>query len=100
MAVFEKRRKGNAVTERETCVFKGYLTYFLLKMYAKYGIATELHVGAMRNNSVMLAKLGADTGYDSISDENSIKKHVSLNGQVKQRKRFAENDYFQPILQI
>jgi glucuronate isomerase len=37
-------------------------------------MATELHVGAMRNNnSVMLAKLGLDTGYDSISDDNSIK---------------------------
>lgn len=79
MAVFEKRRNGNSVTDQETYVFKGYLTYFLLKMYAKYGIATELHVGAMRNNnSVMLAKIGADTGYDSISDENSIKNMSRL----------------------
>ena len=36
-------------------------------------VATELHFGAMRNNnSVMLAKLGLDTGFDSISDKNSI----------------------------
>ena len=44
-----------------------------MKLYAKYGICTELHIGAMRNNnSKMYAKLGADTGYDSISDTNSI----------------------------
>ena len=71
--VFKKARKGVVPTEKETEVFKGYLTYFLMKLYAKYDIRTELHVGAMRNNnSVMLEKLGLDTGYDSISDKNSI----------------------------
>ena len=78
-AVFAKRRSGQAVSEEETKVFKGYLTYFLFKLYARYGIATELHIGAMRNNnSVMLAKLGLDTGYDSISEENSIKNMSRL----------------------
>ncbi|MBR2341634.1 MAG: glucuronate isomerase [Clostridia bacterium] len=73
-AVFEKRRKGEQITEKESEVFKGYLTYFLFKLYAKYNIATELHIGAMRNNnSVMLAKLGLDTGFDSIAEDNSIK---------------------------
>ncbi len=72
--VFAKRIKGENVTEEESIVFKGYLTYFLFKLYAKYNIATELHVGAMRNNNaVMLNKLGLDTGYDSIAEDNSIK---------------------------
>ncbi len=72
--VFLKRRKGEEVTEEEAKIFKGYLTYFLFKLYAKYGIATELHVGAMRNNnSQMLEKLGLDTGFDSIAEANSIK---------------------------
>lgn len=72
--VFSKRRAGENVTEAESEIFKGYLTYFLFKLYAKYGIATELHIGAMRNNnSAMLAKLGLDTGYDSIAEDNSIK---------------------------
>ncbi|MBQ7353396.1 MAG: glucuronate isomerase [Clostridia bacterium] len=67
--------KGNKPSEGDTEIFKGYLTYYLMKLYAKYNIATELHIGAMRNNnSVMLAKLGLDTGYDSISDKNSISK--------------------------
>ena len=77
--VFEKRRKGANVTEAESEVFKGYLTYFLFKLYAKYHIVTELHIGAMRNNnSVMLAKLGLDTGYDSIAEDNSIKNMSRL----------------------
>ena len=64
---------GRIPTLEETECFKGYLTYFLMKMYAKYDVATELHVGAMRNNNArMLARLGLDTGFDSISDTDSI----------------------------
>ncbi|MBQ8162893.1 MAG: glucuronate isomerase [Clostridia bacterium] len=66
---------GKKPNESDSECFKGYLTYFLMKMYAKYGVCTELHIGAMRNNnSVMLEKLGLDTGFDTISDKNSISK--------------------------
>ena len=72
-AVFAKVMGGNAPTAAEAEVFKGYFTYFLMKLYAKYDICTELHLGAMRNNNAkMMQKLGPDTGFDSISAENSI----------------------------
>ncbi len=71
--VFLKRRSG-LISDEESKIFKGYFTYFLLGLYAKYNIRSELHIGAMRNNnSVMLSKLGLDTGYDSIAEDNSIK---------------------------
>ena len=74
-AVLKKVIGGEAPTAKDSEVFKGYITYFLMKMYAEYKIATELHIGAMRNNNaVMLEKLGLDTGFDSISDTNSIGK--------------------------
>ena len=77
--VFVKRRKGGIVTEKESEIFKVYLTFFLFKLYAKYGIATELHAGAMRNNNaIMLKKLGLDTGYDSIAEDDSIKNMSRL----------------------
>ena len=64
---------GNKPSIQDSETFKGYVTYFLMKLYAKYNVATELHFGAMRNNNaVMLEKLGLDTGFDSISDKNSI----------------------------
>ena len=72
--IFEMRRKGESLSEEQVETFKGYLTYYLMKLYAENGIRTELHIGAMRNNnSKMLATLGLDTGYDSISEDNSIK---------------------------
>ena len=72
-SVFEKRRDGKAVSSKETEVFKGYLTYHLLKLYAKYNIRSELHIGAMRNNNTkMLNALGLDSGFDSIAEDNSV----------------------------
>ncbi len=72
-AAFKKAAAGESITRAETDAFKGYFTYYLMKLYAANGIRTELHVGAMRNNnSLMLAKLGLDTGYDSISERDSI----------------------------
>ena len=72
-AVLKSVLAGNEPSVEDSEIFKGYVTYFLMKMYAKYKVSTELHFGAMRNNNgVMLAKLGLDTGFDSISDKNSI----------------------------
>ncbi len=71
--VLKKVISGVSPDSDEVKCFKSYLTYFLMKLYAKHGIATELHIGAMRNNnSVMLERLGLDTGYDSISEETGI----------------------------
>ena len=71
--VFAKSLAGEVLSKQDAEDFKGYLTYFLMGLYAKYGIGTELHLGAMRNNNTkMMKRLGLDTGYDSISDENSI----------------------------
>ncbi len=93
--VFSKRRTGENVTEEESEIFKGYLTYFLFKLYAKYGIATELHVGAMRNNnSAMLAKLGLDTGYDSIAEDNSIKLMSRLFDRLDQESSLPKTIVF------
>ena len=72
-SVFEKRRDGKAISSKEVEVFKGYLTYHLLKLYAKYNIRSELHIGAMRNNNArMLSALGLDSGFDSIAEDNSV----------------------------
>lgn len=76
---FDERRKGKTLTQVQVDAFKGYMTYYLMKLYANRNIRTELHIGAMRNNnSAMLAKLGLDTGFDSISEDNSIRNMSRL----------------------
>lgn len=77
--VFEKALEGKIPTQAEAEIFKGYLTYFLFKLYAKYNIATELHLGATRNNNrVMFEKIGADTGYDGMSDAEDLESLRAL----------------------
>lgn len=81
--VYSKELANNALikalnkeelSELDIAYFKGYITYYLFKLYAKYHLATELHIGAMRNNNhKQFTLIGADTGYDSVSDANSIK---------------------------
>lgn len=70
---FIKAVGGGKLTLYEAEEFKGYFAYFLMKLYAKYNLKTELHVGALRNvNKKAFDKLGLDTGYDIISDSESL----------------------------
>ncbi len=78
-ALFAKRRQGERLTAAECDVLRGYLTYALFRLYAKYDVAAELHVGAMRNNNAaMLGKIGANTGFDSIAEEDGIRNMSRL----------------------
>ena len=93
--VFRKALLGQALSVSEVETFKGYLTYSLFRLYAKYDIATELHIGAMRNNnSAMLAKLGLDTGYDSIAEDNSIKNMSRLFDRLNQENSLPKTIVF------
>lgn len=74
-AVFQKLSKNEKVTENELEKYKTALLLFLGREYAKEGLVTELHLGAMRNNnSRAFAALGADTGFDSIDDPRQAQK--------------------------
>ena len=72
--IFAKALKsGESFTVKELDQYRTALLQFFGEKYAELGWAMELHFGAMRNNNTaMLNKLGLDTGYDSISDTNSI----------------------------
>ncbi len=93
--VFTKRREGKTITVAESKAFKGYLTYFLFDLYAKYHIATELHVGAMRNNNTrMLNILGLDTGYDSIAETDGIANMSKLFDKLNSNNRLPKTIVF------
>jgi glucuronate isomerase len=67
--IFEKIRTGVLLGADEQLKFKSAMMYELACMDAETGWVMQLHLGALRNNnSLMLTKLGPDTGYDSIGD--------------------------------
>jgi len=67
--LFGARLAGGALTAAELGDYLAGLLAHLGRHYARHHWAMCLHIGAQRNNNRrQLATLGADTGYDSISD--------------------------------
>ena len=49
------------------------------RMYHKYNMVQEYHIGALRNNSLRnYKKMGADTGFDAVEDKDFAEKLSSL----------------------
>lgn len=67
--LFNKIKANQELTPDEVAFFKAKTMIALGKMYHKKGWTMQLHLGAIRdNNKRLLAKLGPDTGFDSIGD--------------------------------
>lgn len=82
-AVFHKGMNHQEISEQEQDWYKGYVLVFLGKLYHKYGWVQQYHIGALRNNSKsMLKKIGPDTGFDAIEDQNYMEKLSALLGAL------------------
>ncbi len=67
--IMKKALEGQKLTEAEIAVYQGALLRFLADEYNKRNMAMQLHLGAVRNNSLKLMKaFGADAGGDSIGE--------------------------------
>jgi len=67
--IFEHCRGGAQPTPEETSLFQAFMMDELAAWDASRGWTMQIHAGAIRNtNSSALARLGPDTGYDSIGD--------------------------------
>ena len=66
-AIFAKRLAGGKVTTEEENIFKTACMLYVARQYRKLGWIMQLHYGCRRDhNPVLYAKLGPDTGYDTI----------------------------------
>ena len=69
--IFQKAMRGEKLNQDEIDKYKTKIMVCLSKIYYVKGWAMQFHIGALRNNnSRMFSKLGSDTGFDSIGDEN------------------------------
>ena len=67
--VLKKALSGAELSDCELDSYQTAVLTELAKLYKKYGWSMQLHIGVIRNNNAeMFAKLGPDTGFDSISD--------------------------------
>jgi glucuronate isomerase len=68
-AIFEKARKGRAVSPAEHSQFATFMMMMFGRWDAEKNWTKQLHLGALRNtNTRLLQELGPDTGFDSIGD--------------------------------
>jgi len=68
-AIFNKIRGGSELDQTEIIKFKSAMLVHFGIMDHEKGWTQQFHLGALRNNnSRMVGKLGADTGFDSIGD--------------------------------
>jgi glucuronate isomerase len=68
-AVFDRLRSGQAVDGADADGYRAFLMRFFGRLDAEKGWTKQLHLGARRNaNTGAIARLGRDTGYDSIGD--------------------------------
>ena len=74
-AIYAKALSRQPLTKDEVEQYKGALLIALGKIYNELGWSQQYHIGALRQNSArMFAKLGPDTGYDAINDNNYAPK--------------------------
>lgn len=68
-AIFAKRMCDQTISREEEEAFKTQLLLHLAEKYRALHWVMQLHLGAMRdNNTAMKARMGADSGFDAMSD--------------------------------
>lgn len=67
--ILQKRLNKQSLSENDIAQYQSALLVWLGQQYHRLGWVMQLHIGPIRNNSGrMFAKLGVDSGYDSIGD--------------------------------
>lgn len=67
-AAFKAVMNGESITAQQADMYKTAILVCLGKEYAKRGIVMQIHYSVQRNtNTAMFRKIGADTGFDTIS---------------------------------
>ncbi len=66
--IFQKARKGEAISQREADAFRLAFLMFCAEEYYARNWVMQLHYGCKRdNNTIQLTKLGVNTGFDCIN---------------------------------
>ncbi|MGL5893843.1 MAG: glucuronate isomerase [Bacteroidales bacterium] len=90
-AIFNKVYGGKALNMEEILKFKSCMMYEFAVMDWKKGWTQQLHYGVIRNNNTRLfAKLGPDTGFDSIGDFSVAKSMAKFLNRLDTEDKLAK----------
>jgi len=89
--MFKKVRRGIGLDQSELLKFKSFMLLEFARMDHSKGWVQQFHYGVLRNNnSRMFAKLGPDTGYDSIGDFKVAAKMVKFLNKLNNEEKLAK----------
>ena len=90
-AIFLKAKAGETVTPEEEEKFKSKMLEVFGEMDAESGWTQQFHYGTIRNaNSRMMAKLGPDTGFDSIGEFYTAQKCAKFLDRLNDKGKLAK----------
>lgn len=90
-SIFAQRLSGGLVSSEDEKKFRTYTLIYLGKLYADKGWTMQFHINAHRNNNTnMFRKLGPDTGYDSINDDQIARPVVRILDALEQENKLPK----------
>ncbi|QTJ42783.1 glucuronate isomerase [Dolosigranulum pigrum] len=85
-SILKKARQEEKVTTKEIAKWQTGVLLELCRLYKKYELVTQIHFGALRNNSQKSYQLvGSDTGFDSMRTQTDLA--VNLNALLNELER-------------
>ena len=71
--ILDKALRGGTVTAEEEIMYRSYMMRFFGRQYKSRGWTMQIHFGVLRNpNDRMFAKLGPDSGFDTVHGRNTV----------------------------
>ena len=90
-AVFGKIRGRQELSPVEQLKFRSAVLHEMATMYHGKGWVQQFHLGALRNNNtLMMNRIGPDTGFDSMSDVPQAGNLAAFFGKLAQKKKLTK----------
>lgn len=89
--IFDKVYGGTELTKEEKLKYQTAMLKILSEMNAEAGWTQQYHYGPIRNtNSIMMGKLGPDTGFDTIGDYSCAEAFVKIFDELNSKGKLAK----------
>lgn len=77
--ILKKRMSNQSLTKLEVRQWQSAIFKELCRLYHQYGLVTQVHFGALRNNHTQLySKIGPDCGVDSMGEQMYLTQNLNL----------------------
>jgi len=89
--IFQKIRGRQVLSADEQLKFRSAVLHEMATMYHEKGWVQQFHLGALRNNNtLMMNRIGPDTGFDSMGDFSQASNLAAFFGKLAQKEKLTK----------